>query len=74
MKKVSKEEPAFFSEHIAKEKPKNWNELITKGVGIDIREYILKNEQNYQCAYTEVRINSDISSSHIDHFSGLTPY
>ncbi len=74
MKKVSKKEPAFFSDFIAKEKPNEWKELINKelgedkGLGEKIREYILQNEQNHQCAYTEISIDSHKLSSHIDHF------
>ena len=68
MKRVIKKEPEFFSKFVSKENPSNWQYLITKGLGKEIREYILLVEQNYQCAYTEVNIFSDRLSSHIDHF------
>ena len=80
MKKVSKKEPAFFSDFIAKEKPNEWKELINKelgedkGLGEKIREYILQNEQNHQCAYTEISIDSHKLSSHIDHFKKQSLY
>ena len=59
MKKISKKEPEFFLKLIAKENPNNWGELIHKGLGKIIREFIIDNEQNYQCAYTEISINSN---------------
>jgi len=77
MKKINKQEPAFFSEFFQKYKPKIWDDIAN--IREEMRAYMLSglsndpnteehNEQNYQCAYTEKRIDSDNTSSHIDHF------
>ncbi len=68
MKRVIKKEPEFFSKYISKANPSIWKDLIGIGLGEEIRKFILKSEQNYQCAYTEVNISSDRLSSHIDHY------
>lgn len=68
MKRIIKKEPEFFSKFISKANPKVWKDLNDRGLGKDIRKFILKSEQNYQCAYTEVNISADNSSSHIDHY------
>jgi uncharacterized protein (TIGR02646 family) len=68
MKRIIKKEPEFFSKFVNKENPADWQYFIVKGLGKEVREYILYVEQNYQCAYTEVNISSDKLSSHIDHY------
>lgn len=65
MKQIIKENPNFYKEFVLNKKPKTWSELSTK-IGRKARKYILENEQNNQCAYTEKRI--DLTNSHIDHF------
>ena len=79
MKRIIKHEPSFFTEYLHNNKPNTWEEL-SRAIGKDIRIYILSgtytddtneklpSEQNYQCAYTEVRVEPDSNSSHIDHF------
>lgn len=77
MKRINKTTPRFFTDYVKKEKPRNWEE-----VSYTIREYIrifilsglgpnnecMDSEQNFQCAYSEVNIEPDGSSSHIDHY------
>ncbi len=77
MKKINKKEPEFFQNYIKSENPTSWKKL-SKAIGKDIRNYMLSGfmpdgkikpaEQNNQCAYTELHIEPDTSSSHIDHF------
>ncbi|MBX7241277.1 MAG: TIGR02646 family protein [Bacteroidia bacterium] len=57
--------PPFYSNFIRKNKPQHWSEL-SREIRIELREYILKEEQASQCAYTEVLLRED--NSHIDHF------
>ncbi len=68
MRKINKAEPSFYSDYIKKKSPKVWKDLesILKN---DIREYQLINEQNFQCAYTEILID-DASEQycHVEHF------
>lgn len=66
MKRINKQEPAFFKEFVRKKNPADWSE--TKEISFSLREHILANEQNYQCAYTEIDVLPDSHSSHIDHF------
>lgn len=65
MKKINKKEPVFFSEFVDNKHPKVWDELSTE-IKYNSRKYMLTEEQNYQCAYTETYITPD--NSHIDHF------
>jgi len=79
MKPINKQEPQFYAHYIRKKKPVDWEEL-SKDIGTDIRKYMLlgllpdensktkMSEQNSQCAYTEVYIEPEGDSSHIDHF------
>ena len=46
--------------------PDKWDGI--SGIRYKLREYMLKNEQNMQCAYCESTINCESSKSHIDHF------
>ena len=55
MQRISKgNPPAFFSDFIKKEKPKDWNDVAP--IREKLREYILENEQKGFCAYTEIKI------------------
>ncbi len=63
MRKIDKKEPDFYKEIIRKYKPEKWNDIHNKA---DIRFYMLSDEQNFQCAYTELRIEPE--TSHIDHY------
>jgi len=67
MKKINKsQEPHLFENFIKKNKPVNWKGIDE--IRFDLREHILKTEQNLQCAYCESAITSDHTKSHIDHF------
>ncbi|MGB1205260.1 MAG: retron system putative HNH endonuclease [Chitinophagales bacterium] len=72
MKKIDKSEPSLFTDFIKKEKPKIWADF---NIGYDTRSYMLCDEQNFQCAYTEIAIEPENTSSHIDHFrkKGMFP-
>lgn len=67
MRKIIKQEPEFFTKYI-KSFSGDWSEC-SKEIGFQIREYILHNssEQMGQCAYTELAIQPDSKSSHIDN-------
>ena len=67
MQKITKQEPEFFTKFI-KSFSGDWSEC-SKEIGFQIREYILHNssEQMGQCAYTELALQPDSKSSHIDH-------
>lgn len=60
-----KTEPGFYSDFIRNYNPVQWREL-SREIGLELRNHMLEEEQNWQCAYTEVRLNPD--DSHIDHF------
>jgi uncharacterized protein (TIGR02646 family) len=79
MKRLHKKEPLFFKEFIRQVHPVEWYQLSE--IRESIRTYILSGlvpneaiepntnaEQNFQCAYTEIDIEPDSYSSHIDHF------
>jgi len=63
MRKINKKEPDFYKELIKSNKPEKWNDIQNK---TDIRIYMLSEEQNFQCAYTEQRI--ELETSHTDHY------
>lgn len=65
MKKIDKTEPDFYKEFVVQNNPRSWRDLSEK-IGYDTREYILREEQNFQCAYTEIHLDPD--NSHVDHF------
>lgn len=66
MKKIEKgEAPTFFTSFIKKERPKVWNDIAP--IRSELREHILKEEQQGCCAYTEIRICNN-NDCHIDHF------
>lgn len=56
-----------FSDFVLKNNPKQWEEL-PPDIGHESRLYILANEQNCLCGYTEIPLNDDSKYSHIDHF------
>lgn len=66
MRQIIKSEPAEFSDFIRRERPTEWNDIAP--IRENIRAHMLENEQNDQCAYTEIRIEKGKSYSHIDHF------
>ena len=79
MKRINKREPLFFTDFIRKNNPVNWSDIAE--IRDNIRIYMLSglvpdasienntiSEQNFQCAYTEIDIEKNNSSSHIDHF------
>jgi len=55
--------PQFFSNDT--KDLTSWDEY--KNGKEKLREYILKNEQNYLCIYCETKISSDKSNSHLEH-------
>jgi uncharacterized protein (TIGR02646 family) len=68
MFKIEKNEPDFFTKAIKKVKTNSWNDKEIRKIRPKLREYILKTEQNYLCAYCEKIITSDSKHSNIDHF------
>ena len=71
MKMVSKLEPVFYQDYISRNKPGTWKQL-SFDIGFDMRTYMLMKEQNFQCAYTEIRLEPE--KSHIDHFKKKSLY
>ena len=65
MRHIDKQEPEFYTQFIKSNKPKHWDDF---SIGAELRKHMLDNEQNWQCAYTEIRINEKRKPSHIDHF------
>jgi hypothetical protein len=61
MKKVNKSEPAFYQDYISRNKPGKWKQL-SFDIGFDMRTYMLMEEQNFQCAYTEIRLEPEQSA------------
>jgi uncharacterized protein (TIGR02646 family) len=68
MFKIEKNEPNFYTKAIRKAKTNQWNDKEISSIRADLREYILKNEQNYLCIYCEKKITSEPKESNIDHF------
>jgi uncharacterized protein (TIGR02646 family) len=68
MFKIKKKEPNFFNKAIKKAKTNQWDDKVISNIRAELREYILKNEQNYLCAYCEKIISSNQKQSNIDHF------
>lgn len=73
MKDITKTEPAFYTEFVKKNNPVHWDDIAP--IREQLREHMLSNEQNNLCAYTELSLQSNNSSSHVDHFKrqGLFP-
>lgn len=55
-----------FVDFIERNKPQNWDALDAT-VRINTRKYILVEEQGNQCAYTELPVEYEKNSSHIEH-------
>ena len=67
MQKINKgAPPAFFSDFIKKENPKDWNDIAP--IREQLRKHILNNEQKGCCVYTGIKIQSN-RDCHIDHYS-----
>ena len=79
MKRINKREPMFYSNFIRGNNPVEWDDVAE--IRDHIRTYMLSglvpdetiepnsvSEQNFQCAYTEIDIEENANSSHIDHF------
>ncbi len=68
MLKVNKQpEPDFFTKFKNKEKPRSWSDYSKHNIKFELREFMLKNEQNGYCPYCEQLINSSNEKSHIEH-------
>lgn len=67
MKRIVRTEPDFYKKFREKNKPRPWEDL-SKEIGYEVREYMLSEEQNSQCAYTETALGPDPGNSHVDHF------
>jgi uncharacterized protein (TIGR02646 family) len=67
MKKINKKQPDFYKAFLEKNTPRSW-ETLTREIGYDIRRHMLTEEQNFQCAYTETRLDPSSGQSHTDHF------
>ncbi|MDM8556699.1 retron system putative HNH endonuclease [Desulfococcaceae bacterium HSG7] len=65
MKNIDKNEPDLFRNYLKKNHPQSWR-ILSKAIGYDIRSYMLTEEQNCQCAYTEIYLSP--GNSHVDHF------
>ncbi len=63
MKRINKIVPNFYLETLRKGQPEKWEDVSCRN---EIRLYMLSEEQNFQCAYTETRI--ELENSHIDHY------
>jgi len=59
-------EPAFLLEFKRKSTPKTWNDYNDGNIKIDIKTFILKNEQSEYCPYCEKAIYN-INEGHIEH-------
>lgn len=56
-----------FTEFVSKNKPTQWEQLPAP-ISLECRLYILCNEQDCLCGYSEKPLEEDSSSSHIDHY------
>lgn len=56
-----------FTDFVKKNNPKQW-EKLPHDIRYKSRRYILENEQNRLCGYTEISLNEESNSYHIDHF------
>lgn len=68
MQKINKVAPyRDFMRHILKNKPSRWDE-IDGALKLDMRLYMLAYEQDCLCGYSEIPLEAENTSSHIDHF------
>lgn len=67
MKKINKGTPYdVFDKFVKKNNPTKWEEI--KNITYDMRLYMLCNEQDCLCGYSEIPLEAENTSSHIDHF------
>ncbi len=68
MRKINKGVPLdIFSQYVQKNKPKKWEDLEGE-LKSEIRTNILFYEQDCLCGYSEIPLEEENTSSHIDHF------
>lgn len=68
MRKIDKGEPlAEFSKFLLRYTPSRWEELNGE-LRYNIRLHILLYEQDCLCGYSEIPLDEENTSSHIDHF------
>lgn len=68
MIRLNKQEPIqSFAEFVSKNKPTQWEQLPAP-ISAESRLSILCNEQDCLCGYSEIPLEDDSSSSHIDHY------
>ncbi|MBE6322046.1 MAG: TIGR02646 family protein [Bacteroidales bacterium] len=68
MIRLNKQRPIqSFTEFVSKDKPTQWEQLPAK-ISAESRLHILCNEQDCICGYSEIPLEEDSSSSHIDHY------
>lgn len=68
MRKINKQDPfPDFATFVSKNNPTEWGQLPSK-ISADSRLYILCNEQDGLCGYSEMVLEADSASSHIDHY------
>ena len=68
MRKINKGEPlAEFSRFLLRYTPSRWEELNGE-LRYNIRLHILLYEQDCLCGYSEIPLDEENTSSHIDHF------
>lgn len=68
MKKINKQNPLpDFATFVSNNNPTEWGQLPSK-ISADSRFCILCNEQDCLCGYSEMILEEDSTSSHIDHY------
>lgn len=68
MRRINKGEPlAEFSKFLRRHNPSRWEELNWE-LRYNMRLHILLYEQDCLCGYSEMPLNAEHTSSHIDHF------
>jgi len=70
MRRINKGKPFQDFENFKREKcPNSWDDFESEPeIRSNTRKYILENEQQLLCGYTELPITFEPTSSHIDHF------
>lgn len=68
MRRLNKQKPiSSFATFVSKNKPTQWEQLPAQ-ISRDSRFAILCNEQDCLCGYSEIVLEDDSFSSHIDHY------
>lgn len=68
MRKINKQSPILeFTNFVKRKKPTNWKELPSN-ISAASRFFILCEEQDCLCGYSEIKLEDDPTSSHIDHY------